>query len=243
MSRSGVAVSGPSGGQAVERVAAAPACAPAASPALGRRGTGVRRNGLGGAAPGRSPRPGRTRRRCCRRRAGRRSGAAPCAPGTRGTASCPDWPMNRTDVVRQQVGDVAGFPRARAVDVELRVERLALAAHARPSARIPAAGCRHCPCATCRRTRSGSRPAAAGSRTCASPWLAASRAVLSTMPCVWAYWPVRMLTPGSASTAGSRRRRCRKRDAFARHPVDRAASRRTDDPRSRGRPSAGRRRG
>ena len=60
----------------------------------------------------------------------------------------------------------------------------------RPSASIPAAACRRCPCATCRRSRSGSRPPTAD-RERGSRWLAGSRAVLSMMPFVWTYWPVR----------------------------------------------------
>ena len=41
-------------------------------------------------------------------------------------------PYEPDRVIRQQVGDVAGFPGPRAVDVELRIEGLALAAHRDP---------------------------------------------------------------------------------------------------------------
>ena len=95
------------------------------------------------------------------------------------------------DVVGEQVGGVAlGLhPLCRRRSATGRWPRPVPASP--PSGRSPGAGCRRCPCATCRRSRCGSRPAAGRAGTPAGRWL--SRAVLSMMPLVCGYWPVRKL--------------------------------------------------
>ena len=132
MSRSGVAVSGPSGGHAVERPqqrrladrharrhwAAAARGDSAYRPWCRGAGTNPSRLSRNGAGAAVVVLDDVRMQRLVRQEHEERV--------VSGLADEPDR------VIRQQVGDVAGFPGPRAVDVELRVERLALAAHRDP---------------------------------------------------------------------------------------------------------------